>query len=255
MRQSPISYAALLVDLDGTLMSTDTVSPRVAAAVGRVAALIPVSIATGRRSSDVINYARRLELTAPQISNGGATLLDPASGNILWNRALPESRARQIVEWVDARAVNFIATHPCGDVTNPADIVHWDLTRISAMDLPESQADELAASFAAAPDLNVVKVYLHYNGWWAVDFTGAGVNKGAAAGQLAQLLAVEPSRFIAAGDSFNDLPMLEVAGLRIVMASAPPELKAIADYIAPAVEEDGLAVAIEELVLPALLAN
>ncbi len=248
-------YAAMLVDLDGTLMVTDTVSPRVAAAVGRVAELIPVSIATGRRSSDVINYARRLGLTAPQISNGGATILDPVSGGILWNRALPEARARQIVERVDAGAINFIATHPSGDVTAAADIVHWDLTRISAMDISESRADELAASFADAPDLNVVKVYLHYNGWWAVDFTGAGVNKGAAAGQLAQMLDAEPSRFIVAGDSFNDLAMLEVAGLRIVMAAAPPELKAIADYVARAVEEDGLAVAIEELVLPALLAG
>ena len=248
-------YAAMLVDLDGTLMVTDTVSPRVAAAAGRVAELIPVSIATGRRSSDVIDYARRLGLTAPQISNGGATILDPVSGGILWNRALPESRARQIVERVDAGAINFIATHPSGDVTAAADIVHWDLTRISAMDISESRADELAASFADAPDLNVVKVYLHYNGWWAVDFTGAGVNKGAGAGQLAQMLDAEPGRFIAAGDSFNDLAMLEVAGLRIVMAAAPPELKAIADYVAPAVEEDGLAVAIEELVLPALLAG
>ncbi len=248
-------YAALLVDLDGTLMVTDTISPRVAAAVGRVAALIPVSIATGRRSADVINYARRLGLTAPQISNGGATLLDPTSGNILWNSALPESRARQIVAWIGGAAVNFIATHPSGDVTDAAAVAHWDLTRISAMDLPESLADELAASFAAAPDLNVVKVYLHYNGWWAVDFTGVGVNKGAAAGQLAQMLQAAPSRFIAAGDSFNDLSMLEVSGLRIVMAAAPPELKAIADYIAPPVEEDGLAIALEELVLPALLAR
>ena len=30
-------------------------------------------------------------------------------------------------------------------------------------------------------------------------------------------------------------------------------MKEIADYVAPAVEEDGLAIAIEEVVLPALL--
>ena len=36
------------------------------------------------------------------------------------------------------------------------------------------------------------------------------------------------------------------------MGDAPEELKAIADYVAPSVDEDGLAVAIEEFVLPRL---
>ena len=63
--------------------------------------------------------------------------------------------------------------------------------------------------FGAEADLNVVKVYLHYNGWWAVDFTAAGVHKGAAAIVLAERMGAKPKEFIAAGDSFNDLPMLE----------------------------------------------
>ena len=247
------TWAALLLDLDGTLIATDTVSPRVAQAVRRVADRIPVCLATGRRSADVLYYARQLGLTAPQIGNGGATILDPTDGRILWNQAMPPARARQIIDRIAAESINFIATHPAGDATAVAAIDHWDLTRISAMDIPEAAADELAAAFAACPDLTVVKVYLHYNGWWAVDFTAAGVDKGAAARELARRLGVEPAQFIAAGDSYNDLPLLQTAGLRIAMAAAPPELQAIAHYIAPPVEQDGLATAIDELVLPALL--
>ena len=41
-------FSAMLVDLDGTLMVTDEVSPRVAEAVAKVSELIPVSIATGQ---------------------------------------------------------------------------------------------------------------------------------------------------------------------------------------------------------------
>lgn len=246
-------YAGLLVDLDGTLLAVDTVSPRVAAAVRRVDELLPVSIASGRRSSDVIHYARELGLSAPQISNGGATLLEPADGSILWNRAMPPGRAREIIARLDKDAVNFIATHPAGDAESVAEIVHWDLTRISAMDISEGAADELAAAFTGRADLNVVKVYLHYNGWWAVDFTAAGVDKGTAVRELAKRRGVEPSRFIAAGDSYNDLPMLQAAGRRIAMAAAPAELRALADFVAPPVEQDGLAVAIEEWLLPLLL--
>ena len=248
-----LPYAALLADLDGTLAADETISPRVAAAVRRVAQLVPVSIATGRRTADVVYYARQLGLTAPQISNGGATLIDPVSAELLWNSSLPQVRARQIIGLAEDWGMPFIATHPAGDTTTVAGISHWDLTRISAMDLPESRADQLAAQFSDASDLHVVKVYLHYNGWWAVDFTAAGVHKGEAAAQLARRLGVKPAQIIAAGDSFNDLPMLEIAGLSIVMASAPPELRSIAHYVAPPVEADGLAVAIEEVVLPALL--
>ena len=234
-------------------MATDTVSPRVERAVRRVDAIIPVALASGRRSADVIRYARPLGLTAPQISNGGATLLDPAEGQILWNRAMPPPRAREIIDRLAAESVNFIATHPAGDAESVAEIAHWDLTRISAMDIPETAADRMAAAFADCPDLNVVKVYLPYNGWWAVDFTAAGVDKGRAARELARRLGVAPQRFIAAGDSYNDLPLLATAGRRIAMAAAPPELRDMAHYLAPPVEQDGLAVAIEEWVLPQLL--
>lgn len=246
-------FAAMLVDLDGTLMAADRISSRVAGAIGKVAELIPVSIATGRRASDVRDYAGRLGLMAPQICNGGATLIDPLSGKYLWNAHLREEDARSIVKALIRLSIPFIATHPEGDAESASQILHWNLTRISAMDIPESVADELVSMFAAEPGLNVVKVYLHYNGWWAVDFTAAGVHKGAAATVLAEETGIKLSEFIAAGDSFNDMPMLEIAGLRIAMASAPAVMKTMADYVAPPVEEDGLAIAIDEVVLPALL--
>ena len=42
------------------------------------------------------------------------------------------------------------------------------------------------------------------------------------------------------------------SGHRIAMADAPEELKILADFVAPSVGEDGLAVAIEDLALPLL---
>ena len=242
-------FEAMLVDLDGTLLETDTISPRVAEAITKVSEIIPVAIATGRRASDVVHYAGQLGLVAPQICNGGATLLDPASGENLWNSHMPSGRAREIVGLANQMGINFIATHPAGDAISLVEIHSWDLTRISVMDIPEAEADELVSLFAPAQDLNVVKVYLHYNGWWAVDFTAAGIHKGEAARRWAELLGICPKQMIVAGDSFNDLPMLEVAGYRIVMDSAPPEVKAVANYVAPPVERDGLAVAIDEVVL------
>ena len=81
---------------------------------------------------------------------------------------------------------------------------------------------------------------------------GAAATKATAVVRYADLNGISPSEVIAAGDSFNDLPLLQACGLKIAMGNAAPELKAIADYVAPTAEEDGLAVAIEEFILPQL---
>ncbi len=249
----PAPYVALVLDLDGTLVGRDgRVSPRVRDAVKLVADRLHVSIASGREPADVLSVAGQLGLKAPLICDGGATLLDPVTGQHMASTPLTPTNARAIMDRICLLKTPFIATYPGGSAMSMAELNGWRLTRISALDMSEAAADELAACFCAHPGLNVVKVFLPYNGLWAVDFTRAGVNKATAAAKLGQLLGIETCQMIAAGDSYNDLPLLSVCGLRIVMGQAPEELKAIADHIAPPVDEDGLAVAIEKFVLPKL---
>ncbi|MCH8207409.1 MAG: HAD family phosphatase [Chloroflexi bacterium] len=246
-------YAALVVDLDGTLIGRDQrISPTVEAAVRDVAGRLSVSIASGREPSDVLRFARQLGLTAPQISDNGALLLDPANGEALWSSPLLPAQSREIIGSLRREEVAFIATHPGGTFTHACDIDRWDLARVSALDMEEETADRLAELFGADPGLNVVKVTLPYNGLWAVDLTRAGVNKGTAVHEVARLLGIPTRQMIAVGDSYNDLPLLEACGLGIAMGNAAPELKAVAGYVAPSVDDDGLAVAIEEFVLPRL---
>jgi hypothetical protein len=52
---------------------------------------------------------------------------------------------------------------------------------------------------------------------------------------------------IAFGDGLNDMQMLQGVGLGIAMGNAHPELKAIADRVAPALHLDGIARMLEEL--------
>ena len=115
-----------------------------------------------------------------------------------------------------------------------------------------SEADTLVDRFRSNRDLHVVKVILPYNNLWAVDFTQFGVDKAAATLELSRMIGVGTGDMVAAGDSYNDMPLLQLCGLGIAMGDAPDELKAIADYVAPPVEEDGLAVAIEQFIMPRL---
>ena len=244
-----VDYKALLIDLDGTLIGRDElISPRVARAVIRISRNLKVSITTGREPSDVIKFARQLGLTTPQVSDNGALVLDPNTGEDLWRVSIDSKNARYIVDTISRLDISFLATHTGGSVTDPSLITHWDLTRVSALDMEENQADELVAYFESRRDISVVKASLPYNGKWAVDFTKAGINKASSARFLARLMSIDTGQIIAAGDSHNDLPLLQVCGLRIAMGDAPEEIKAIADYVAPSVDEDGLAIAIEEFV-------
>lgn len=244
---------AAVVDLDGTLLGrNEEISPRVSRAVGQLSVKLPLSIATGREPADTIKYARQLGLTTPQICDGGATILDPATEEAYWTSPLQPAAAEDIINTLHADGAAFIATYPGGSITRISDIPHWNLTRISALDLPEDEADTLATRFSANPGLHVVKATLPYNGLWAVDFTPAGIDKAVATQELSKMINVHIESMVAAGDSYNDIPLLQVCGLGIAMGGAPDELKAIADYVAPTVEEDGLAVAIEDFILPRL---
>lgn len=51
------------------------------------------------------------------------------------------------------------------------------------------------------------------------------------------------------------MPLLMACGLRVAMGNAVEDLKAIADYIAPPVENDGVADVIEKFILIGYLAD
>jgi hydroxymethylpyrimidine pyrophosphatase-like HAD family hydrolase len=52
------------------------------------------------------------------------------------------------------------------------------------------------------------------------------------------------------GDQRNDLPMFARAGLAIAMGQAPEEVRAAAAHVTRANDEDGVAAAIDEVLLP-----
>lgn len=247
-------YSSLILDLDGTLIGRDElISPRVFEAVRKAMNYLNVSVATGREPSDAIRFARELGLTTPQVSDNGALIVDPADGSEVWSSPLSPADAENIVRYLDEGGISLIATQPSETITSLAQVTDWNMTRVSALDIEESLADSVTMHFSSNKDLHVVKAFLPYNGLWAVDFTNVGITKATALHKLGELSDSHPSKMIAAGDGYNDRQMLEVCGLSIVMGDAPDELKAIADYVAPSVDEDGLAVAIEEFILPKLV--
>jgi len=250
-QHSSKGYRSLVLDLDGTLIGRDEkIAPRVYDQVIEVKKIIEVSIASGREPKDVVRFARNLGLTTLQITDNGALILDPKNGNKIWSAPLGNDRAQGIIDKLVTEDLAFIATHATGSITNASMINDHTITRVSALDMDETYADRLVSHFRSDLNLNVVKVILPYNDKWAVDFTLNGIDKGTALLRLAYLKRINPNQIITVGDSYNDLALLRCSGLGIAMGDAPKELKDLADFVAPPLDSDGLAVAIQDFILP-----
>ncbi len=86
---------------------------------------------------------------------------------------------------------------------------------------------------------------------WLVETTAAGVDKGSGLRRLCDLLGLDIRRVMAIGDSDNDIPMLEAAGLGVAMGNAGEHVKAVAGWVAPTIDEEGAAVAMQRWILDA----
>jgi hydroxymethylpyrimidine pyrophosphatase-like HAD family hydrolase len=76
-----------------------------------------------------------------------------------------------------------------------------------------------------------------------------GVSKASGLVWLTDYLGLSAADVLAIGDNDNDIPMLEWAGFSVAMAQGSAGALAAADWIAPGVDEDGAAVALERYVL------
>lgn len=88
---------------------------------------------------------------------------------------------------------------------------------------------------------------LRYN----IEINTAGVNKGTGLVNLGKMLGIKREEIMAFGDGDNDIVMLKEVGIGVAMANAEDKVKETADYITLSNEEDGVAEAIEKLVLQA----
>lgn len=75
-----------------------------------------------------------------------------------------------------------------------------------------------------------------------------GIDKAAGLKVLLNHLGFSQSQLIAFGDGYNDISMLRFAGIGVAMSNAAEEVKAMADFIAPSNNEEGVFRALSELI-------
>jgi tRNA threonylcarbamoyl adenosine modification protein (Sua5/YciO/YrdC/YwlC family) len=261
----------LALDLDGTIIGDGVqVSPRVREALRRALdAGVRVTLASGRPFGQMRLLASDLGIHEPLICYQGAVVQDPGSAEVYFRRGVPLHLAREFVDFAHQRGwelcafvderlyvenvtplVRFYAEYgPIKEELNPVGDLGAFLSRdpiklIVVIDVEQAARvnDLLQERFAGR--LRIVRSFDCF-----VEGTNLAASKGQALSFLAQKLGVAQAETMAIGDNDNDADMVAWAGLGVAMGNASPKVKAAAEYVAPPIEEDGAAEAIERFVL------
>jgi Cof subfamily protein (haloacid dehalogenase superfamily) len=111
-----------------------------------------------------------------------------------------------------------------------------------AFSLNRELLKEASARFAAIPGLIITASHVNN-----IEINHKDANKGAGVGMLAAHYGIPAGQVAVMGDSYNDLPMFEMAGYRIAMENAAPLLKETADFITLSNTEHGVAAGLQHL--------
>ena len=104
--------------------------------------------------------------------------------------------------------------------------------------------EPLCRELEQEPDI-VITSSLYNN----LEINASAATKGRALMWLADHLKIDRKATMALGDGGNDLSMIQTAGIGVAMANGLEEVKAAADFITLSNDEDGVAAAIEKIVL------
>lgn len=262
-------YKLVAVDLDDTLLDEQLrLTERVKEAVAAVrAAGVLFTFSTGRMFCSAVPYAKELGLDLPLITYQGALVKNALSGEVFRHRPLSLPFAREIVARVhelgyhlntyldDAlymekdteegrryTGISGIMPELVGDLLKVLDRAPTKVLAIAEEALLDQLSEEMMAKYAGAVHVCKSKPYF-------LEFSHAQATKGYALKELAEYFGIKREEVIAVGDSYNDLEMLEYAGLGAVVANARDDLKKKADYVTSAPNGDGVVEVLEKYVL------
>jgi Cof subfamily protein (haloacid dehalogenase superfamily) len=270
----------LVLDIDGTLAGhsnqiTERVLDRVRAVQARG---IGVAIATGRMYRSALRFYEVVQSTLPLMAYQGAFIKDPRTQKLLRHSPLPRHRALEILTHLaPLEAQDALSIHLYIDDTLHVRAIIDDTVAYAARSGVEPVAVgdlrqlmnrhstlETTKLLALSSDTALIadllsklgqqyapeEVYLTRSVDTFFEATHPHANKGAAVRYLAEdLLDLKPDQVMTVGDNFNDLEMIQYAGIGVAMGDAPQPVKDAADWVAPSVEADGVADAIEQFLL------
>ena len=271
-----MNYRLIAFDMDGTLLdSGKRILASSSAAIGEAAASgKTVAIASGRCPSMIAPYAAELPGVRYAICTSGASLYDIAEDAVLTERTFDQEVIDRVISVVgdeDLMCEIFSGRgffYPAADIERmghyhmqayqetyralgePMEST-WDVLASGALPLQKFNLHfaRVEARERVLAELADADVELARSETSSLEFSPAGVSKGSGLAELCRIVGLPLEATIAVGDSDNDLPILERAGLAVAMGNARERVRQAAGAVVADNDHDGCAEAVRRFLL------
>lgn len=248
-----MKYKLVAIDLDDTLLADDlSISAQTIEAIqAAVTKGVVVTLATGRMYKSAVKYAKQINLNVPIITYQGAYIKNVLDGEELYKRLVPYDYAIDILKRLkevfnaiqvyiddelyvqkdnlyikDYSRLTQVNYHVVDDLLETIDCRNLPF-KIIAIDDP----DKILKMLKVFRELYKDKLNVNTSKPNFLEFSNIEASKGQAIKFLANKKNISMEEVIAIGDSYNDLDMIEMAGLGVAMENSHPRIKEAADYV------------------------
>jgi Cof subfamily protein (haloacid dehalogenase superfamily) len=262
--------AAVLADVDGTLVTQDKVlTSRAIKAVKELQELgVLFAVTSGRPPRGMRMLVEPLGMKVPMAAfNGGIIVLPDMT--VVDERAVSPEVALAVIDTIRAdglyvwiyRSTEWYVTDPSAPhAEREAHTVQFAPTVVPAYDdlldrvvkiVGVSDDHDLVAQCEAAVQqqfashVSAARSRPHY-----LDVTHPTANKGVVIERMSNYFNIPLEQIATIGDQLNDVLMFEKSGLSIAMANASEEVQNQATYVTDAQDDNGFAKAIEGFIVP-----
>lgn len=246
-------------DVDGTLIPYNynaLPSPNVVAAIQEAQQVVQVNLVTGRSYAFIKDILSTLKLESGYaVANNGAQVFHIPTNSLIYDQPIELEVVEEIASILHEENIPFylkqdqtdLAYHD-GHFQKGSPIKKGYMFFTDEM-LTEERSEQLFDKLAHLPDLTKHKSHHKDPHLYGLNITHAKATKMHGMQIVMEQLGITKEAVIGIGDSYNDFPLLMASGLKVAMGNAIEDLKAIADYVAPSVDDDGMVDVVNKFIL------
>lgn len=263
----------IALDIDGTLTNSkkEITKPTLDKIIEMQEKGHVVAIASGRPLPGIRRIADEIKLDVYGgyvLAFNGARIVDYKTGNVVYQACVENDIAREIYAYCRKQNIGMVTYEGDTIITGTRIDEYMSLeARLNFMpiitvedfpsyiDFPLNKCLLTAESSVAErveKELNERygdKVTVFRSEPYFVEIMPKNVHKATSLEKLLAYLNMDVNALVACGDGFNDLTMIEYAGVGVAMENAQQIVKDHADYITKSNDEDGLVPVIDKFIL------
>ena len=268
-----MAYEILVLDLDGTLTNSEKkITPQTREALIEIQKRgKKVVLASGRPTPGVVPVAKELDLQHYEsyiLSFNGARITNCETGEIVYDQTLPVNVIPTVFNIVKEYDVDILTysddTIISGICPNQykqieANINHLPVNCVDNfvefIDFPINKF-LITGDPALTEELEGVlkkefgdSLSIYRSEPFFLEVMSQGIDKANSLDKLLKTIGLTKDEMISCGDGYNDLTMIQYAGLGVAMENAQPAVKEAADFITKSNDEDGVLYVVKKFMM------